>query len=263
VDAREAAGSHGRDHPDNPQEQVKSHRTRRGRGATLYPSRVRVLVLEDDDQLAAEVTRGLRAAGFAVDGAGSLTEAQEKVAVNRYDCLVLDRALPDGDGLQLMRDHRARGGRVPVLMMTARDSVDDRVAGFASGADDHLGKPFALAELTARVNALCRRAERPRPVHTTVGDVRIDRALRRVTRADVLIPLTAKEFAVLEALAGEPDRVVTRTSLIECCWDEMAEPMSNVVDAVIAQLRRKLGPPPVIVTVRGAGFRLTAGGEPR
>jgi two-component system copper resistance phosphate regulon response regulator CusR len=224
---------------------------------------VRVLVLEDDGSLAAEVTSGLRAAGFAVDHASGLAEAQEKVAVNRYDCLLLDRALPDGDGIELMLGHRAAGGRMPVLMMTARDSLADRVTGFASGADDYLGKPFALAELTARVSALCRRAERPRPVLTTVGDLEIDRALRRVRRAGVLVPLTAKEFAVLEALAAQPDQVVTRASLIECCWDEMAEPMSNVVDVVIAQLRRKLGRPAVIVTVRGAGFVLTVAGRPQ
>jgi two-component system copper resistance phosphate regulon response regulator CusR len=218
---------------------------------------MRVLVVEDDPELGATVTAGLRSAGFAVDLAGDGGEAAFKIDVNRYDCLVVDRGLPDGDGLGVVRRIRAEGRLIPVLVLTARDAVADRLAGFAEGADDYLVKPFAFAELAARVGALCRRAERPRPVLIQVGDLEIDLARRRVRRAGVLLALTTKEFAVLELLASMAGQVVSRAYLIECCWDEMAEPMSNVVDAVMAQLRRKLGQPPLIATVRGVGFVLT------
>ncbi|WP_435593603.1 winged helix-turn-helix domain-containing protein [Nocardia sp. bgisy118] len=221
---------------------------------------MRVLVVEDDERLGVEVAAGLRYAGFAVDLAGHLADADFKISVNTYDCLVIDRGLPDGDGLHLVAAHRAAGHRVPVLMLTARDGLADRIAGFENGADDYLVKPFALPELTARVRALCRRREHPAPARLRLGDIDIDLPRRRVQRAGILRSLTPKEFAVLELLATRAGSVVTRSELIECCWDEMAEPASNVVDAVIAQLRRKLGAPPVIETVRGAGFMI--GGEP-
>lgn len=168
----------------------------------------------------------------------------------------MDRGLPDGDGLQLVAAHRARGQRVPVLMLTARDALADRIAGFEHGADDYLVKPFALPELAARVRALSRRREHPAPARIVLGDIDIDLPRRRVQRAGILRSLTPKEFAVLELLATRAGSVVSRSELIECCWDEMAEPASNVVDAVIAQLRRKLGAPPVIETVRGTGFMI-------
>ncbi|MFG1794048.1 response regulator transcription factor [Nocardia sp. NPDC049149] len=217
---------------------------------------MRVLVVEDDEGLGIEIAAGLRAAGFAVDLAYDLADADLKIAVNTYDVLVLDRGLPDGDGLQLVAAQRAAGARVPVLMLTARDGVADRVAGFEHGADDYLVKPFALPELAARVRALSRRREHPAPARLVLGDIDIDLPRRRVVRAGILRSLTPKEFAVLELLATRAGSVVSRSELIECCWDEMAEPASNVVDAVIAQLRRKLGPPPVIETVRGTGFMI-------
>ncbi|MER5547206.1 response regulator transcription factor [Streptomyces sp. NPDC001118] len=215
---------------------------------------MRVLVVEDDRELGRVVLSGLRSAGFAVDLADRLAEADLKLAVSAYDCLVVDRGLPDGDGLALVRGLRRAGARVPVLMLTAMDAVAERVAGFDDGADDYVVKPFAFAELAARVGALCRRAEQPRPPVAVVGDLEVDLARRRVRRSGVLLTLTAKEFAVLELLVARVGQVVSRTDLIECCWDEMAEPASNVVDAVIAQLRRKLGTPAVIGTVRGTGF---------
>ncbi|WP_153343546.1 response regulator [Nocardia aurantia] len=218
---------------------------------------MRILVCEDDPELSAEVVAGLRGAGFAVDAAADLAAADLKASVNDYDCLVVDRGLPDGDGLDLIRAHRAAGGRTPVLILTARDTLADRLDGFADGADDYLIKPFALDELTARVRALCRRRDRPAAAQTRVGDLVVDRARRRVQRAGILLTLTPKEFGVLELLADRAGVTVTRTELIECCWDEMAEPASNVVDAVIVQLRRKLGAPPLIETVRGVGFLLT------
>ncbi|KIA63577.1 winged helix-turn-helix domain-containing protein [Nocardia vulneris] len=217
---------------------------------------MRVLVVEDDEGLGIEVAAGLRAAGFAVDLAGRLADADLKIAVNTYDVLVVDRGLPDGDGLRLVAHHRAAGLRVPVLMLTARDGLADRIAGFDHGADDYLVKPFALPELAARVRALSRRREHPAPARIVLGDIDIDLPRRRVQRAGILRSLTPKEFAVLELLATRAGAVVSRSELIECCWDEMAEPASNVVDAVIAQLRRKLGPPQVIETVRGTGFMI-------
>jgi two-component system, OmpR family, copper resistance phosphate regulon response regulator CusR len=217
---------------------------------------VRVLVLEDDRKLGDEVVAGLRAAGFAVDVSRDMADANLKLAINRYDCLVIDRGLPDGDGLDLVRQQRDSGQRVPVVVLTARDTLSDRLDGFDHGADDYVVKPLALDELAARVRALCRRQERPAATRTIVGDLVIDRPRRRVQRGGVLLTLTPKEFGVLELLAINAGSVVTRTELIEHCWDEMAEPSSNVVDVVIAQLRRKLGTPPLIETVRGVGFTI-------
>ncbi|MEU3648403.1 response regulator transcription factor [Lentzea sp. NPDC034063] len=215
---------------------------------------MRVLVVEDDHELGDQVSRRLRTRGFAVDRASDLGEADLKQSVHRYDCVVLDRGLPDGDGLDLLAAWRRAGVRVPVLVLTALGAVTERVAGFTVGADDYLGKPFAVEELEVRVVALCRRGEAPRHTLLGAGGVEMDLPRRRVTRDGVVLTLTGKEFAVLELLLARAGRVVTRTELIEHCWDEMAEPMSNVVDVVVAQLRRKLGDPPVVVTVRGAGF---------
>jgi two-component system copper resistance phosphate regulon response regulator CusR len=215
---------------------------------------MRVLVVEDDRELGVEVAGGLRSVGYAVDLADTVAAADLKLAVNTYDCLVLDRILPDGDGLGLLRAHRAAGVRVPALMLTALDAVTDKVAGFAGGADDYLVKPFAFAELAARVGALCRRVEHPRQAVVRIADLELDTARKRVRRGGVVLSLGAKEFAVLELLVARAGQVVSRTDLIERCWDELTDPMSNVVDAVIAQLRRKLGPPILIDTVRGAGY---------
>ncbi|WP_067829803.1 response regulator transcription factor [Nocardia inohanensis] len=217
---------------------------------------MRVLVCEDDRALGDAVVAGLRAAGFAVDLARGYGDADLKVAVNRYDCLVIDRGLPDGDGLELVRAQRESGERTPVLILTARDALADRLDGFACGADDYVVKPVAMDELAARVRALCRRQEMPAPTRTVVGDLVVDRPRRRAQRAGTLLTLTPKEFGVLELLAVRAGTVVTRGELIECCWDEMAEPASNVVDVIIAQLRRKLGAPALIETVRGAGFTI-------
>ncbi|MFJ8387684.1 winged helix-turn-helix domain-containing protein [Streptomyces sp. NPDC094438] len=217
---------------------------------------MRVLVVEDDPELGPAVADGLRGAGFAVDLAVRLDEADLKLSVNSYDCLVADRGLPDGDALDLLRARRRAGSALPVLLLTALGTVDDRVAGFEHGADDYLVKPFAFAELTARVRSLCRRAQPVRLPELRVADLELDLPRRRVRRAGVLLTLTAKEFAVLESLMLRAGEVVTRSELIESCWDEMSDPVSNVVDVVIAQLRRKLGPPELIGTVRGAGYRL-------
>ncbi|MFE4023817.1 winged helix-turn-helix domain-containing protein [Streptomyces sp. NPDC059101] len=217
---------------------------------------MRVLVLEDDPELGAVITSGLREAGFAVDFATDLADADFKLAVNTYDCLVADRTLPDGDALTLLAAQRKAGSPLPVLLLTALDAVSDRVAGFEHGADDYLVKPFALAELGARVRTLCRRGQPARLPELRVGSLELDLPRRRVRRDGVLLTLTAKEFAVLEVLMLRAGEVVTRTELIERCWDEQNEPLSNVVDVLIGQLRRKLGPPELISTVRGAGYRI-------
>jgi DNA-binding response OmpR family regulator len=217
---------------------------------------MRVLVVEDDGELGPAVAAGLRAAGFAVDLAASRADADLKAAVSDYDCVVADRGLPDGDGLGLVTTWREGGRSVPVLVLTALGSVDERVEGFAAGADDYLVKPFAMAELVARVRALCRRDQPPRLPELTAGDLVLDVPKHRVRRAGVLLTLTAKEFAVLEALMLRAGEAVTRTELLERCWDEMADPASNVVDVAIRQLRRKLGPPDLIESLRGVGYRI-------
>ncbi|MFI5496983.1 response regulator transcription factor [Actinoplanes sp. NPDC051859] len=221
---------------------------------------MRVLVIEDDVQLGGAVCAGLRRAGFAVDWSVNLADGDLKADVNRYDCLVVDRSLPDGDGVRLVAQRRRAGMRTPVLVTTPHNRVVDRIEGFEQGADDCLAKPFAVVELAARVRALCRRGESPRPPTIDVDDLSIDLAGRRVFRAGQPLTLSAKEFCVLELLAARTGEVVGRADLIESCWDEMAEPESNVVDAVMARLRRRLGAPSLITTQRGVGFRLAAVG---
>jgi DNA-binding response OmpR family regulator len=217
---------------------------------------MRLLVIEDDRELGPAIAAGLRAHGFAVDHATGGTEADLHVAVNHYDCVIADRGLPDGDALTLIKQWRSAGRTVPVLVLTALGSLDDRVSGFAHGADDYLVKPFAMAELVARARALCRRDHPPRLPELSVADLTLDVPSHRVRRAGVLLALTAKEFAVLEALMLRAGEAVTRSELVERCWDEMGDPVSNVVDVVIRQLRRKLGPPDLIESLRGVGYRM-------
>jgi len=213
---------------------------------------VRVLVVEDDENLRVAITGALRAAGFAVDAVGDLPAADEALVVNSYDCAVFDRMLPAGDSLSYVR---ARRPSVPVLFLTARDAVADRIAGLQFG-DDYLVKPFAVAELAARVRSLCRRVPAGRAPVLRCGDLEVDGARHEVRRAGVLLTLTTKEFAVLEYLVAKQGAPAGRAELIEQCWDQMADPASNVLDVVITQLRRKLRHPPMIHTVRGVGYRI-------
>ncbi|MEU0158308.1 response regulator transcription factor [Streptomyces sp. NPDC006261] len=217
-----------------------------------------MLLVEDDANLRFGVAAALRAAGLAVDEAVDLPQADEALYVTAYDCAVFDRMLPSGDAAAYVEDLRRGGRAVPVLFLTARDTVADRVEGFARGGDDYLVKPFAVPELVARVRSLCRRAPAVSPPVLRVGDVEIDTARRQVRRAGVLLTFTRREFAVLEVLAMRADQAVGRAELIESCWDEMAEPQSNVLEVLISQLRRKLGGPPLVHTVRGVGYRLAA-----
>lgn len=217
---------------------------------------MRILLIEDDTELGPATLTRLRENGLAADLAATLLEADDKLSTNRYDCIVSDRRLPDGDGLAYLIRMRRNGSTTPVLILSVLGSARDRVEGLDHGADDYLQKPFLAAELIARVRALCRRTDHPRPSIMRCGEIVIDVARRRVFRGSDLMTLRAKDFAVLELLVSRAGHVVRRSELIECCWDEMAEPMSNVVDVAVGRLRRALGPPALITTVRGVGFMI-------
>ena len=223
---------------------------------------MKVLLLEDDPELAPEVVGGLRRAGFVVDHVGSCADADLQVAVTHYDALVLDRRVPDGDALDWLAGRRAAGVRTPALMLTARADVADRVDGFERGADDYLVKPFAFPELVARLRALALRAPSAAPRVWRAGGLELDVPRHRVTLDGVLLTLTAKEFAVLEVLLERAGQVVGRGELVARCWDELSEPSSNVVDVLVGQLRRRLGRPELIETVRGVGYRLASEAAP-
>ena len=221
---------------------------------------MRVFVLEDDDDVRTALVRFVTAAGYAVDAVGSWADAHEHLTINDYDALVLDRTVPGGDSIDLLAERRAAGDRTPALFLTARDSISDRVQGLGIGADDYLVKPFAMEELVARVHVLTRRSAVAAEPVLTLGDLHVDPATLSATRGGVDLGLTVKEFSILRYLVLNSGRIVTRSELIEHCWNEYLEPMSNVVDVKIAQLRKKLGVPPLVHTVRGAGY--VAGEEP-
>ena len=223
---------------------------------------MRVLVVEDDENLRLAVRTELARAGLRVDAAADLAAAAAELAGADPDCVVFDRMLPDGDSIGYVQRRRRQGWAVPVLFLTARDRVADVVAGYEHGGDDYLVKPFAMAELTARVLVLARRAGRGRPSVLRHDDLEMDCARRQVRRAGVLLGLTAKEFAVLEYLMTRPGRAVSRTELIEHCWDSSTDPMSNVVDVVVRRLRGKLREPELLHTVRGRGYRFAGAPEP-
>jgi DNA-binding response OmpR family regulator len=213
-------------------------------------------VVDDDDGVREGVVVSLRASGLAADGAADLAKARSLLTIHRYDCIVLDRMLPGGDGLTLLGEET--GARPPVLVLTARDAIRDRVEGFERGADDYLVKPFAIPELIVRVRSLCRRGGEIAPPILRAGDVELDAARHEARRAGVLLSLTAKEFSVLELLLRRAGSAVAREELVEHCWDELTKPMSNAVDVVVSQLRRKLGEPSPIETVRSVGYRIEA-----
>lgn len=217
---------------------------------------VRVLVVEDDDDLRFAVAAELRAAGLTVAEAADIAAADQVVRAGEHACVVFDRMLPDGDAITYVHQRRQQGWATPVLFLTSLDKLADRVAGFEHGGDDYLAKPFAVAELTARVLALCRRAGSGRPSVLRHEDLEMDCARREVRRAGVLLTVSDKEFAVLEHLLTRAGQAVSRTELIEHCWDSSADPMSNVVDAVVKRLRAKLAEPRLIHTLHGRGFRL-------
>jgi len=225
---------------------------------------VRLLVVEDEPELADVIARGLRRDGHAVDVALRVGEAEVKLRSAGYDVVVLDWNLPDGSGLQLCRQlingelPTLEGDRPRILMLTARDDVDDRVRGLDSGADDYVVKPFAFAELSARIRALIRRENAADPV-LRVGRLELDPARFIATRDGSRLDLTAKEFALLHFFMANAGLVMSQEHLLEHVWDEMADPLTNVVRVTVSNLRKKLGDPPVITTVPGRGYRLDEG----
>ncbi len=221
---------------------------------------VRVLIVEDEPRVRSFLRRGLVEAGLAVDAVAEGQAALDLALANPYDAIVLDLMLPGKDGLEVLRELRSRRCATPVLVLTARDAVEDRVRGLDAGADDYLPKPFAFAELLARVRALLRRGS-PQTSVLRVGDLHIDLAARRAERAGRPLELTAKEFALLEYLARHAGEVVTRTMIAQHVWDIDFDTFSNVIDVYIRYLRRKVDDPfetKLIQTRRGVGYVLQA-----
>jgi two-component system, OmpR family, copper resistance phosphate regulon response regulator CusR len=218
---------------------------------------IRILVVEDEPQIADFVVRGLREEGFTVEHAADGNDGWHACRSAPWDLILLDWWLPGRDGLSLLRDCRAAGNTTPVLMLTARDAVSDRVRGLDSGADDYLCKPFAFAELLARVRALARRKSGASSTVMTYGDLRVDLASHRVERAGRRIDLTAKEQALLVLFLRHPGQVLSRTRIYEQVWDERYDGLSNTLEVHVMELRRKLEKhgPRLIHTLRGRGYR--------
>lgn len=224
---------------------------------------MRVLVVEDEVKMASLIRRGLSDEGMAVDIAGKGEDALWRAGATEYDVIVLDVMLPGIDGFETCRRLRQQGAWAPVLMLTARDGVEDRVAGLDGGADDYLTKPFSFAELLARLRALVRRGAAERPTVLEAGNLRLDPAARRVRRGDIDVELSAKEFALLEAFMRRPGEVMSRFQLLESAWDYEYENRSNVVDVYVRYLREKIDRPfgvTSLETVRGSGYRLRSDG---
>lgn len=221
---------------------------------------MRILVIEDSARLRTAVARALRRSGYAVDEAADGEDGLWQALGTAYDGVVLDLMLPKLDGMEVLAGLRRAGNETPVLLLTARNRVEDRVAGLRGGADDYLGKPFALEELLARVDALCRRRFGRHTTVIRVGDLEVDSDARTARRGGNRLELTAREFRLLQVLALERGKVLSRTRLEQHLYDELAAPMSNVVDATVYQLRRKLAAAgagtPLIHTRRGHGYVL-------
>lgn len=225
---------------------------------------MRILVVEDERKVARFIERGLKEERFAVDVAPDGEEGLFRAQSNDYDLIVLDVLMPKKDGFQVLRELRAAKCRARILMLTARDSVEDRVQGLEGGADDYLVKPFAFAEFLARVRVLLRRGVETSPLTLQALDLTLNLKTRKVTRAGKPVTLSAKEFGVLEYLLRHPDEVITRTQLAEHVWDENFDSFSNVIDVTVYHLREKVDrgfEPALIHTVRGSGYVLKSTGE--
>jgi two-component system copper resistance phosphate regulon response regulator CusR len=225
---------------------------------------MRILLVEDEPDAARMLAKGLREQTFAVDIAADGESALEQAELNDYDLVILDVLLPGKDGFEVCREMRAAGSATPILMLTARDAVEDRIEGLDTGADDYLTKPFNFHEMLARVRALLRRGPALRPELISIADLDIDARARQVARAGQTVELTAKEYALLEYLARRANEVVTRAEIAEHVWDESFDPFSNLIEVYIQRLRRKLDDgrsPKLILTRRGEGYILTAGDD--
>lgn len=223
---------------------------------------MRILVVEDERRIAAFIKRGLEEERYAIDVAYDGDEALDWVAVVDYDLIILDVLLPKKDGIEVCREMRDQGSQVPILMLTARDAIEDRVRGLDSGADDYLVKPFAFQELLARIRALLRRQSETKATRLRVGDLVLDTVAHQATRAGRVIELTAREYALLEFLMRHPGQVLSRTQIAEHVWDYDFYSTSNVVDVYIRYLRRKIDKDfdvKLIQTVRGTGYKIEAG----
>ena len=226
---------------------------------------MRLLVVEDDPRLAKLIARGLREQAYAVDVVGNGNDAVVQAAVNSYDAIILDVMLPGLDGFAVLKELRSRGMRTPVMMLTARDAVADRIAGLDSGADDYVNKPFDFGELLARVRALLRRPEVLQSDVLRVGDLEIDRQAHTVSRAGVPITLTAKEFSLLELLARRANTIVSRADIVAHVWDDNHDILTNAVEVYVNRLRGKIDKAPwpaMLQTRRGAGYVLSATATP-
>jgi len=220
---------------------------------------MRILVLEDEPGVSAFLGRGLREAGFAVDLAADGNDGCHMACTEPYDLIVLDLILPGKDGFSVLSELRGRGNTTPVICLTARDAVDDRVKGLDLGADDYLAKPFSFAELLARIRALLRRGSVLAANPITVGDLSIDVVTRQVHRSGKRIDLSAREYSLLEYLARHADQVLSRTMILEKVWDMNQDPLTNVVDVHINRLRKKIDhgfAKPLVHTIRGVGYVL-------
>ncbi len=220
---------------------------------------MRLLLVEDDTRIARFVAKGLREQAYAVDVVSTGEEALYQAEINSYDLIILDVMIPGRDGFAVCRELRKTGQRVPILMLTARDAVEDRITGLDQGADDYLTKPFEFRELLARLRALLRRSGELRPAQVVVADLVLDTAAQTVSRAGQNIPLTAKEYALIEFLARNAGRVVGRAEIAEHVWDESFDAFSNLIEVYINRIRRKIdggAGTPLLHTRRGAGYVL-------
>jgi len=224
---------------------------------------MRIVIVEDDDRIASFVAKGLRAEGYTCDVASSAEAAEPMLfqSHSEVDLVLLDLGLPGADGEELLRRLRARANNLPVIILTARAEVSDRVRGLEAGANDYIVKPFAFEELVARIRACQRTVEQPNPTELKVGDLRLDLLTKVAWRADRRIDLAPREWALLELFMRQPTRLLSRSHILSSVWDYGTDPGTNVVDVYVGYLRRKLNTPgvaPLIHTVRGAGYRLVA-----
>jgi DNA-binding response OmpR family regulator len=229
-----------------------------------YDVAMRLLLVEDDPGVLRFVLKGLREQSYAVDTATTGDAALYQTAINTYDLVILDVMIPGPDGFAVCTQLRQAGNRVPILMLTARDGVEDRITGLDVGADDYLAKPFAFRELLARLRALLRRSSELRPPNITVADLVVNTASQTVTRGGRRIPLTTKEYALVEFLARHAGEVVGRAAIAEHVWDESFDPFSNLIEVYVNRLRRKIdadSKAPLLQTRRGAGYVFGLGDE--